>query len=624
MVCSEPDETRLKMQIQTTVIDHLGIQLYSHLAPVICELIANSWDADARNVWIEVPGGLLREEAQIVVSDDGTGMTYDELRTCYLQVGLNRRKQGDTTPGNRKVIGRKGLGKLSVFGVAEDVVVDTVKAGRRIAFRMSLPAIRQAGDKPYYPEILCDEPVDPALHGTKIVLEKLKRRSPIDVDGLRRRIARRFTVMGPDFRVYLNSVEITEADRGYDLEFRWDIDECIDTEGKHRVRGWIGTTPSPLREDEGKGIIITARGKLVHEPTFFEAGGKAVAYAYMVGVLEADYLDDDPDKDLISTARSSLIADAEEVRQLFQWGRKKLADISEQWSKLRREAREAALKETPWVAEWYAGLHAHERALANKVIKVLASVQTLEEEKKLEYLEYVRDSIEHRALRELVEQFTGSEDEFELLRLFKEWEVLEAKEMLRVVEGRLATIKKFEVFVKENAREVPTLHRFFSQFPWMLDPRWTVWKDEASYAALLKERFPEDDTIPEENRRIDFLAVGFGETLNVIELKRPQTKVNKAILTQAQEYFEFAQTYVRDGDRFRDVKAYVVAGGIVDNAEVKTKRDNLRLMGIHVLYYSELLDRAKRMHEELIEKYETLKQRAAEQRSAEEASIGIT
>ena len=41
-----PDK-QLKMSFQPTVIEHLGVKMYSHTVPAIAELVANAYDAGA-------------------------------------------------------------------------------------------------------------------------------------------------------------------------------------------------------------------------------------------------------------------------------------------------------------------------------------------------------------------------------------------------------------------------------------------------------------------------------------------------------------------------------------------------------------------------------------------------
>ena len=58
-------------------------------------------------------------QKSIRVRDDGHGMTFSELNEQFLKIGRNRRAESckDETEGGRKVLGKKGLGKLSMFGI---------------------------------------------------------------------------------------------------------------------------------------------------------------------------------------------------------------------------------------------------------------------------------------------------------------------------------------------------------------------------------------------------------------------------------------------------------------------------------------------------------------------------
>ena len=45
---------KYKMSISLNVLEHLGVNLYSNIPAVLSEVVANSWDADATNVDIEI------------------------------------------------------------------------------------------------------------------------------------------------------------------------------------------------------------------------------------------------------------------------------------------------------------------------------------------------------------------------------------------------------------------------------------------------------------------------------------------------------------------------------------------------------------------------------------------
>lgn len=114
-------QEELKVTFDIKTIDHLGVKLYSTLPPMIAELISNAWDADAKNVYINFTN---EPEKAITVRDDGIGMTFLELNEQFLKIGRNRRIESskDETIGGRKVLGKKGLGKLSVFGIGKKLL----------------------------------------------------------------------------------------------------------------------------------------------------------------------------------------------------------------------------------------------------------------------------------------------------------------------------------------------------------------------------------------------------------------------------------------------------------------------------------------------------------------------
>lgn len=111
------------MQVGLSVLGHLGINLYSNVAAVLTEAVANSWDADATRVEISL------NENEITISDNGFGMSVDDMNQRYLYVGWRKRNQQElrATPSGRKPMGRKGIGKLSLFSIANVVEVRSIK-----------------------------------------------------------------------------------------------------------------------------------------------------------------------------------------------------------------------------------------------------------------------------------------------------------------------------------------------------------------------------------------------------------------------------------------------------------------------------------------------------------------
>ena len=53
----------------------------------LTELIANAWDAGAKEVDITIP---LEEHEKIIIRDNGTGMTQEEFNQRWLTLSYNR------------------------------------------------------------------------------------------------------------------------------------------------------------------------------------------------------------------------------------------------------------------------------------------------------------------------------------------------------------------------------------------------------------------------------------------------------------------------------------------------------------------------------------------------------
>ena len=100
-------EHKYEMTISLQIVEHLGLNLYSNTSAVISEAVANAWDADAKTVEITL------EKDCITIKDDGCGMDTDDINNKYLTVGYQKRHLVPIPPMlNRKVMGRKGIGKL--------------------------------------------------------------------------------------------------------------------------------------------------------------------------------------------------------------------------------------------------------------------------------------------------------------------------------------------------------------------------------------------------------------------------------------------------------------------------------------------------------------------------------
>lgn len=370
-----------------------------------------------------------------------------------------------------------------------------------------------------------------------------------------------------------------------------------------------------------RGISIMARGKMVQEPFLFHAVvGQQYALSYIVGELHAEFVDDV--EDTVGTNRNALVWDTDANAKLMGCGRNEVNRIAREWARKRGEDNQRRLQDNVLYREFKekATDIGNTRALdlADKLVRQAISKNPTADVADLEpIIQSSLDFIEFDAFVEIAQDLARSDidDIGRIFSLFQEWEIVEAKEMSRVTEGRITAIEKLQRLIERNALEVPTLHNFLKEFPWVIDPRWTLVDDEVRYSQVLRQRFPEPEDAPDGDRRIDFLCVRESTNLVVVEIKRPHKKASERELQQIERYVAFMRDHVRKTTdpefSYRQVIGYLLCGDLVDTYMVRERRINLERSQIFVRRYEDLLDFAKRVHGKFIQRYGELRKRKA-------------
>jgi hypothetical protein len=606
------------MQIQLTVIDQLGLRMYNSLPAVVSEIVANGWDADATEVDVTVTKDGGGKAEAITITDNGAGMTFQEIQNLYLRIGRDRRREEgkDTSPNGRRVMGHKGIGKLSCFGVAHVVEIKSIKAGEITHFSMDLDEMRATPPgKDYHPMVLVPPDGDDGQKtdsppGTTVHLKRLKLKREIDINALRRGLARRFSILGSDFVVKVNGLPLTPEERDLQArcEYVWRVGEgpianSLILEGHDWcVNGWIGTFRDTVPPDLGNGIVLMVRGKLAHEPSFYEVTKlREHALAYMVGEIHANFMDED--EDLIATTRNSLVWESEQGAALKLWLQSAVRTVARDWAEKREAKHEKVLLEDPTFKEWFDALSERERVQARKVIGVIAKLPRASEEEKRNLSYFVVESFEYRSFSDLVNEMDQLpiERAAELVKLFKEWRLLEAKEVFRVLEGRLAAIESLQRLIDANAREVPDIHSFVSEHPWIIDPTWAVAFDEQYYSTILKGELGRTLPAGDPNKRIDFVCIGAGQTVHLIELKRPDVVVGATDVGQLEEYLGFIQRSLGSHPTrsYHHVFGYLISARCDDNIRVRLPQ--LAQSGVYFIPYSELVSNTRKVHHAFVD-----------------------
>lgn len=360
-----PSES-LVMSFDPKTIDHLGIKMYSQLPSAMAELVANAYDADASNVKIQLEDG---DEKIITVEDDGIGMSFDALNEKFLRIGRNRREDGDHhTAKGRVATGKKGLGKLAFFGIAEHISIQTMCSEEVVTFALDWSELKATADGEDYQPSFKREQCAPNLHGTQITLSGLKRKSDFDTGALALSLSKLFNFSAADFRLFISDnrgaeIEVTNKMKFDDVspEFDWEFPQCIgdtDPEYPHKaeIKGKLITTSKPLKAGM-RGVTLYANGRLVNAPEFFGISESSHFFSYATGWLDIDFVDN-WGVDVISTNRQSLDWEQQETLELRNVLGDTISSIHRDWRTRRQADRQKKISETTNinVPDWFSKL----------------------------------------------------------------------------------------------------------------------------------------------------------------------------------------------------------------------------------------------------------------------------
>ncbi|MEE9678713.1 ATP-binding protein [Pseudomonas moraviensis] len=558
------------LEIDLNVLNHLGIGLYSSTPAVVTEIVANAWDADANLVTVDI------QDDKIIVQDDGHGMGRGELQTRFLRVGYARRDQpkgnkSDTL--SRPVMGRKGIGKLAMFSLADQIDIWSKKEGLpAVSARINVEQLRKdiQSAKKYNLEKLDEHYEWGEATGTRIVLSKLTAGTDKTESFLRPRIARRFSVLGDvhDFKVIIGKDEITTQDRGYhsDVQFWWDLEdatravqkpllknlandenghECIKRVSNmvvvdnraYYLRGFIATVAKPKSlkktDDNINQISLFANGRVFQEDMLKDIGNAKVFNSYIVGEIHADFLDADG-IDRATANRESVKTGDPLVTAVRNWLKNTLDDIADQWDDWRRQQNVDSDDERTKLAleKWYASLSdARDKKLAQKLITPILSAEHSNDEAKNKDIkrDLVRSAIvgfEKLRIRKQLDKLEKITDvlSVEFQQLFLNLDSVEATHYHEITRSRLQVIEKFEKEIANTDALEKVAQNYLFNHLWLLDPTWgPVGESKVMEQTLTKELktiAPDSPT----GARIDIAYRTSTGRHVIVELKKPDKR----------------------------------------------------------------------------------------------------
>lgn len=344
---------------------------------VLGEAVSNSWDADAKNVYITID----RDAKTLIVHDDGIGMDENDFQNKFLKIGYSKRKGNRTqTASGRPYIGRKGIGKLALLSCAQTITVLTktnysdIVGGVIDNSGLDQAIIDDVSSNEYnlgvpeeskvlaFKEKLSD-------HGTMILFEGLKEGIRNRIEYITKLVALyfRFSLKDPSFNIYINGslVTINELDSIKEkTQFVWKLNSIEDpyinngTFKKSKtlafeneaIKGFLASveTPSDLKikgTDEKISIDLYVNGRLREKDILRHIPTARIVESYLYGQIHFDDLDDENDR--FTSSREGVVPDDPKFKYLLNNLESALKTVINDWDIWRTEINQDGDSENP-------------------------------------------------------------------------------------------------------------------------------------------------------------------------------------------------------------------------------------------------------------------------------------
>jgi hypothetical protein len=571
----------------------------------LTELVANAWDAGANHVNIFIPDKI---GDQLVVEDDGTGLTKEDFYQRWMKLRYNRvSHQGkevvfpDGKRHNRLAYGRNGVGRHGLLCFNDEYLVQTTKDGTQLSLMVSTKVDGQ-------PIAITDKKEEVKDgHGTR--LEVVVAKNLPSIEKVREIISSRF-LHDPQFVIEINR-EVLPLDK---LDGLIDTSELTTKDGLKIKANFIDTKTSS-KKSIYQGIAFWQRRRLVGTPSwtlgyiYYVDGRSTMARRYNV-VIQSEDLDDIIKEDW------SGFKDSEVTNNLYETVKDYVAGMFEKVAKANVDETRTIVK-----AELKSKLIGASPLALYEVDEVIENIiignPTATKESISLAAEAVVNLESSKNGRELLAKLSKlSEDDVAgLNEILSKWSVKDALTVLSEIDRRMSIIEAVRKLSKDKTTdELHVLHPLITESRWLFGPEY----DTAEYTSnrqlqtVIKTLFNgkiKDDHGVNLKKRPDLVILADDFTVSVtgtedfssetglvsvnkvliIELKRGGFEIGREERTQASNYIEDLMASDINASSYN---AFVIGDSVATNVQRHSTVGNSG--NIYVTTFSQLVDTAER------------------------------
>ncbi|MGB6187766.1 ATP-binding protein [Aeromonas veronii] len=577
-------KSELRFQVDSRLATLLS-QEYSSSEKALKELVDNAWDADAENVAVTLPSPM--SAMPIVITDDGSGMTEEELRRHYLFIATDRRShRGERTSGkNRQIKGRKGIGKFAGLMVASTMMLETRARGRLCSFTLRLEDLANVADIEHLNIAFRTEPCDEKLHGTTITLSNLHQNFVYPDANKMRQVLLQDYGRQDDFCLSIDGKKLAVDDLSGSYS---DIEKELPVLGLVKLRFTISDKKSGLRQP---GITLRVDGKSIGKPKFFgldeldDFPPKLLRKLY--GEVDADGL-----RDHITAGWDAPVENSELLKVLEVHVQSILREAFE--LQYRREIQLAQARLQKAIQIRLAQLPEHKRYFADKAIKRVLDKYYGEPESKVESIVHVLlEALEHSDYRTLLEHIAESQrhDICAIADGLYDFGLAEMAWFVQQAQAREAFLNQLEQLATSSDTSEAIMHKALENALWVFGAEYSLFSSNITLRRQVEGFLGRQYVGEKSNQRPDLLL---NENLNgeylLIEFKKPTHALNHENYLQAITYRHELGKYIN-----ASIKVLLIGGRRSPDYPMDNREPN-----VNAMTFSQLIATARRQQEWLL------------------------
>lgn len=640
---------QLDFEIAFGAIRHFGKNLYTTNPPAIAELVANGWDAYATECKI-----LFNKNNELLISDNGIGMTDDEFQNRYARSGFVKDENIRIPIGmeKRPYMGKKGIGKFSAFSLGDTYELYTKSEEDLCWKKITLNSEQLNTNKAKVPvkieriNDISDLLLKFAFNfnsktGTFIYIPNLKRNiTESTITSLKQLLPRRFSADVltdyPNFKLYINNdiLDLTKHFFYANVEYVYSINYTNDEIKKKfpqvntnnikiknplndKLKGWIASVdlPKTLRSEDGTrltGVTIYINGKLADENILKNIIDDRVTNSYIIGEVNADYLENQ-ENDPVLSSREGLNQELENVIELRDYLRDLRNDLIDNWNEMRasREIEKQDYITTaiskPENRIYYEKLDENTKKRFHKYAQKLFDQPDPKntQEKIIDILfSALIQIVNNEEFLNLLEKENIKEEELlsYIQKLFNLTEINHSLRLRDGVKNKLSVISKLKEHITNEEIE-SSFEVLLSKNPWLINPHWENHK--TLYTQIWYTYLGIDNSDPERLRTDIIIEVSDERYPIIVELKRDKaTKYSTPnaleVQNQIYKYRRAIAQKIQENEgidvRADDIKAYFICGtkALHELRQNTSDMDLLNKNNIQIMSYETMVNTASK------------------------------